>query len=180
VLAGATLGINIVSGVPGSLVGAGGPIITAEVSHGMYAAGLREAQTQAAAWHRVPALVLHATLIATAWRHPATAGGPVVLLVRWTMPDGSSRAGQTGYAKKAAVGSIVTVWIDGSGRLTHSPFSHAGVLDRAIGAAVVTPAVLALLLCAAGSAVTQVLNRRRLMSWEVDWLAVEPRWTRRR
>jgi hypothetical protein len=157
----------------------GGPIGTATIAHGVYAAGLREARVQAAAWHRVPAIVLRATTIATAWRHPAATGGPVVLSVRWTMPDGSFRTGQTGYARNAAAGSTVTVWTGGSGRLTHPPFSHAAALDRAVGAAIVTPAVLALLLCAADWAVAQVLDRRRLMSWEADWLTVEPQWTRR-
>jgi hypothetical protein len=157
----------------------GGPAVTATIAHGVYAAGLREAWVQAAAWHRVPAVVLRATAIATAWRHPPAAGGPAVVSVRWTTPAGSSRTGKTGYARNAAVGSTVTVWADGSGRLRHPPFSHADVLDRAVGAAVVTPAVLALLLCAAGWAVARILDRRRLASWEADWLAVEPQWTRR-
>jgi len=59
----------------------GCPAATGDACHGVYAAGLREGRAEAAAGHRVPAVVLHATFIATAWRHPATPGGPARLSV---------------------------------------------------------------------------------------------------
>jgi hypothetical protein len=77
-------------------------------------------------------------------------------------------------------GSIVTVWIDASGRLTRPPLTRAAVVDHVIGAAILTPASLALPLCVAGWAVSLLLDRRRRTRWEEDWLAVEPQWTRRR
>jgi len=77
-------------------------------------------------------------------------------------------------------GSIVTVWIDASGRPAHAPLTHADVVARVIGAAITTPVVLALLLCSVGWAASRVLDRHRLALWEADWLAVEPRWTKRR
>jgi hypothetical protein len=158
----------------------GGPVATACVSHGVYAAGLRTGRAQAAAWHRVPALVLHVSLIAAAWRHPPRPSGPATLSVRWAAPDRSSRTGEIGYGRHAVVGGTVTVWIDASGRLTHSPLTHADVVDHVVGAAVVTPLVLALVLCAAGWAASRVLDRRRLARWDAEWLAVEPRWTKKR
>jgi hypothetical protein len=158
----------------------GGPIATVYVGHGVYAAGLRTGRAQAAAWQRVPALVLHVKLVATAWRHPPGPGGPATLSVRWTAPDGSARTGKIGSGVDARVGGMVTVWIDASGRLAHARLTHADVVDHVIGAAVATPVVLAVLLCVVGWAASRVLDRHRLARWEADWLAVEPQWTRRR
>jgi hypothetical protein len=156
----------------------GGPVATAYVCHGVYVAGLRTGRAQAATWHRVPALVLHSTLVRTAWRHPAQP--PALLSVRWATRDGSPRTGEIPSGRDTALGGIVTVWIDASGRLTHSPVTRADVVDHVIGAAVVTPVVLALLLCVAGRAASLALDRHRLACWEADWLVVEPQWTRRR
>jgi hypothetical protein len=158
----------------------GGPAATAAFWHGVYVAGVRTGRAQAAAWHRVPAVVLHVTFIATAWRHPLPAGGPARLLVRWATPAGPSRTGETGYGGAAAPGRVVTVWVDASGRLAHPPLTHADVVDHVIGAAIATPAALALVLWVAGWAVSRALDRRRLARWEADWLAVEPVWTKNR
>ena len=46
---------------------AGAPIAALYASHGIYVSGLRTGQAQAAAWHRVPAVVLRAIPIATGW-----------------------------------------------------------------------------------------------------------------
>ena len=157
----------------------GGPAITAYISHEVYVAGLQTGRAQAAAWHRVPARVLHVTWIVTGWRHPP-AGGPATLRVRWVTSGGSSRTGQVISARHAVAGSTVTVWIDASGRLAHPPLTRADSADRAIGAAVATPALLALLLWVTARAASLVLDRHRLARWEADWLAVEPQWTKKR
>jgi hypothetical protein len=102
------------------------------------------------------------------------------LRVRWQTPSGSSRTGQVTSARHAVAGSTVTVWIDASGRLTHPPLTRAESADRAIGAAVATPAALALLLCVAGRVGSLLLDRHRLARWEADWLVVEPQWTKKR
>jgi hypothetical protein len=157
----------------------GGPVMTAYVSHEVYLAGLQTGRAQAAAWHRVPALVVHVRAIPAAWRHPAI-DGLVAWRVRWTTPSGSSRTGEITSARHVVAGSTVTVWIDASGRLAHPPFTRADSADRAIGAAVATPALLALLLWIAARAASLVLDRHRLTRWEADWLVVEPQWTKGR
>ena len=157
----------------------GAPVVTAYVSHQVYLAGLRTARAQAAAWHQVPALVQHVTVVATPWRHPASSG-PEALQVRWAMPDGSSRTGDLAWGAGAAAGSTITVWIDASGRLAHPPLTDAAAVAHLIGTAVAVPAVLALLLWAAARTASLLLDRHRMASWEADWLAVEPRWSRRR
>jgi hypothetical protein len=157
----------------------GGPVITAYISHEVYVAGLQTGRAQATAWHPVPARVLHVRLIPACWRHPP-AGGPATLRVRWQTPGGSSRTGQVTSSSHTVAGSTVTVWIDASGRLAHPPLTRTASADRAIGAAVATPVVLALLLCIAGRAGSLVLDRHRLARWEADWLVVEPQWTKKR
>jgi hypothetical protein len=158
----------------------GGPAVTACACHVAYVAGLRSGQAQAAALHRVPAVVLHVILIATAWRHPPAMGGPALLSVQWTAPSQSSRTGLIRYGGHADVGSVVMISVDASGRLARAPHSHASAADRAIGAAAVTPMILALGLCAVYLAGSRILDRRRLAGWEAEWLSVEPRWTKRR
>jgi hypothetical protein len=157
----------------------GGPVITAYVGHEVYIAGLQTGRAQAAAWRRVPARVLHVTWVVAGWRHPPPVG-PAALRVRWTAPSGSSRTGQVTSTSHAVAGSTVTVWIDASGRLTHPPLTRTASTDRAIGAAIATPAVLALMLYVAGRVTSLVLDRRRLARWAADWLVVEPQWTKKR
>jgi hypothetical protein len=155
-----------------------GPLAASSVGHHVFAAGMQTARAQAAARQRVPAVVVHVTLLATAWKHP-TLSGPATLSVRWTAPGGVLRTGQITSASHAA-GSTVTVWIDRSGQLAHPPLTRTEITDHAIGAAAATVLVLALLLCLASRAASLAFDRSRLARWEADWLAVEPHWTNRR
>ena len=84
------------------------------------------------------------------------------------MPDGWSPTGEMASGGHAVAGSVVTVWIDASGRLALSPLTHADLVARVIGAAVLTPVVLALVLCMAGWAASRALDRHRLARWERD------------
>jgi len=78
----------IVRAVPLAVFVLGAPVATAYVGRGVSAAGLRAGPAQAAACHRAPAAVLHAAQIATVWRHAPVAGGPAMLSVQWTTPEG--------------------------------------------------------------------------------------------
>jgi hypothetical protein len=158
----------------------GGPVATVDVCHGVDVAGLRAGRAQAAAWHAVPAVVLHVTPIAAAWRHPLGTGGPARLSVQWAAPDGSLRTGEIGSGLNAGAGGIVTVWVNVSGQLGHAPLTHADVAAHVVGAAVATPLALALLLCLIWRAASLAFDRHRLARWEADWLAVEAQWSGRR
>ncbi|HEX9353130.1 MAG TPA: hypothetical protein VF933_04855 [Streptosporangiaceae bacterium] len=157
---------------------AGAPAAAWYVSHGIYVSGLRAGQVQAAAWHRVSAVVLRVTPIARGWRRSMPL--PAEMSLRWAAPAGAWRTGEIVVARHAAPGSTVTVWVDGKGRLAHPPLSRAEVTDQVIRAAVAVPVALALVLAAVDGVVSLLLDRHRLACWEVDWGAVEPRWTRRR
>jgi hypothetical protein len=162
----------------GSLV-IGGPIATTYAGHAAYVSAVRSGQAQTAAWHRVPALILHVKPIATLRQSPV-AIGPATLSVRWTTPQGPPRTGEISGRTDAAAGSMMTVWIDKTGRLTTPPLSRADIVDHAIDAVAVTAAALILLLSAVSWMASLVLDRCRLARWEADWLAVEPQWTKRR
>jgi hypothetical protein len=157
---------------------AGAPAAAVQVGHGVYVSGLRAGQAQTAAWHRVPAVVLGAAPMTAGWLRPRPS--PVVLSVRWVLPGGAARTGEITSGEKRAAGSILPVWIDARGRLTHPPRSRLDVAGQAIGAAAVTSAVLALALAAAGKVISRLLDRYRLARWAEDWSAVEPQWTGRR
>jgi hypothetical protein len=157
---------------------AGAPAVALHASHAIYVSGLRAVQAQAAARHRVPAVVLRATPVATGWSRPRSS--PEVLSLRWMSPGGSPRTVGITVAGNAVAGSTMTVWIDEKGRLAHPPLSRAEVTSEVIRAAVAAPVALALLLAAVNGMVSLLLDKHRLASWEVDWSAVEPQWTRRR
>ena len=156
----------------------GAPAAAVQVGDGVYVSGLRAGRAQTAAWHRVPAIVLRAAPMTAGWLRPRPS--PVVLSVRWVLPGGVARTGEITSGEKRAAGSILPVWIDARGRLTHPPQSRLDVVGQAIGAGAVTSAVLALVLAAVGGVISRLLDRYRLARWAEDWSAVEPQWTGRR
>jgi len=156
---------------------AGAPAAAFYAGHGVYASGLRAAQAQAAC-HRVPAVIVGVTPVATGW---ARTGPPrVQLSVRWAVPGGSWRTGEIVRAEKAVTGTATVVCIGRDGGLAGPPLSRDQVTDRAVFTGAVAAAAAALLLAVADRVASCVLDRRRLAYWEADWSATEPRWTRRR
>jgi hypothetical protein len=98
--------------------------------------------------------------------------------VRWTGPDGTIRSGTVPVALGTRAGSTVTVWLDEHGTLTSPPRRRNSALDAAVAATFAVTAVIAFL----GSVrriVIWRLDRRRLRSWETEWLIFGPRWSRR-
>jgi hypothetical protein len=155
----------------------GAPTTAVWIGYAVYTSGLQGGRAQAAAWHRVPAVVLHKAAVVTAWYR--TVPPPEQVSLRWTTPAGSSRTGEMTVFEKVRPGSTISVWIDSRGWLTHPPWSRAQIIGRTAGAAVAAPAALALLLAIVGSVTSLVLDKRRLARWEADWSAVEPQWTGR-
>lgn len=136
----------------------------------------RTAQAQASDYHYVTA-----TLISSAPQVTAdTARGTVSWVrARWTAPDGSPRTGEIQAPAGAPAHSTVRVWIDGTGKLTAAPITHAQITGRVITAAILTVVTLLLLLIVVLAVVHRLLERRRMSDWEQSWSAVEPLWTRR-
>ena len=89
---------------------AGAPFAAMSVSHATYVSGLRAGQAQLAAWHRVPAVVLRVTPIATGWS--CSLWSPARLSVGWAAPGGSWQTGEVTVMGGAVAGRTMTVWID--------------------------------------------------------------------
>jgi hypothetical protein len=95
---------------------------------------------------------------------------------RWDTAGDSARTGQVPAPAGSPAGSVVTVWLDASGRVT-SPPEPGQFADDAALAAVLTLVAVALALRAALQLTRRFLNRRRLAAWEAAWSAIGPRWT---
>jgi hypothetical protein len=119
-----------------------------------------------AAWHADPA----------AYGQPAP--DAVLVLVSWSRRDGVVVTGTAAAPVGQRAGSTVRIWIDDGGAQSSPPAQRSPRADATVAA------VLAVLLVTGGFAgvrqiVRSMLNRRRLRSWQAEWRAVEPRWSRR-
>jgi hypothetical protein len=153
---------------------AGAPFAAHAAGSWTYAVSAREAQAQQAALHQVPATLLQA---AKPWS--VTVGGSEAE-ARWRAPDGQVRTAQLVVPVGAAAGSTVTVWADQAGHLTDPPLQHSQVVGRADMSQALAVASLAATLILVGWLGRRALDRRRLASWDADWLATGPRWTPQR
>jgi hypothetical protein len=155
-----------------------GPLAAIAVGHWASDSGAAAARAQAAAEHRIRAVLLS--------NAPAATNYPVVgnsvdawVRARWTAPDGTLRAGAVQAAAGARAGSIVIVWSDASGTLAGPPIGPAQILSRVITFVTVTSAALAIFLLSVLWLTRRALDRRRLAAWETGWTAVGPQWSRR-
>jgi len=96
---------------------------------------------------------------------------------RWIV-GGRPNVGQIPVASGSRAGSSAPVWLDRAGHVRIPPLTAGQARDRVITAASAALAALAVLLAALALAYRRVLTRRRLASWEADWLSVSPLWSR--
>ena len=142
------------------------------------------AETRASAWekqhHRpVPAvLVQDVPVVAGADGEvppaPATTPAPA----RWTGPDGTVRSGAAPAPPGTRAGSTVTIWVDEHGTAVSPPRRQSPAMDASTAAALAVAGLVALL-AGLRRIVIWRLDKRRLRSWEAEWLIVGPRWSRR-
>jgi hypothetical protein len=135
------------------------------------------AETSVSAWHlhAVRAVLLQPATTAISPYAAAYQGRLVWVTARWDA-DGSTRTGQVPAPAGSPVGSVVSVWLDASGRVTSPPEPGRFANDTAL-AAVMTLVAVALALRAALQLTRRCLNRRRPAAWEAAWSAIGPRWT---
>jgi hypothetical protein len=168
---------TVVLGILLTVFLAGAPFAAHAVGGRVYTSTARDAQTQLATLHRVPA-----TLLQAAPSSNADAGGDTVPAVsaRWRAPDGQVRTGSVYVPGGAATGSTVPVWINQSGQQAAPPLGPGQITDRVQLAEELTVITLAVVLVIVGGLVHRRLNARRLAGWDADWLAHGPRWSPRR
>jgi len=155
----------------------GAPLAGLAAGQAAAAGGLRIERAQAA-WHQVTAVLLRKAPESV---HPMFQVSLEPLVpARWRTPDGTARTGEVYAPAGAAAGSMVTVWIDGSGRPTVSPLQRGDVIEATALAASLAAVAVAAVLALLGLLARWVLDRRRLAAWEARWAVTGPQWTRRR
>ena len=120
--------------------------------------------------------VLLQKAIAPARPAPAVRDVQVWVRARWESAGGSARTGEVPAPAGAPAGTVVTIWLNASGRVTGPP--QPGVAaSAAVMTAVMTLAIMAFALLATLRLIQRFLNWRRLAAWEAAWRATGPRWT---
>ena len=131
----------------------------------------------AAQSHAVQAVLLQ-TATAPAGRAVAVRGAQVRVSARWEGAGGATRTGEVPAPAGAPAGTVVTIWLDASGRVTGPP-RPGEFADEAVASAVITLIAVALALLAVLRLIQRFLNWRHLAAWEAAWRSIGPRWTAR-
>jgi len=96
--------------------------------------------------------------------------------VSWTLPDGSSRTGNTLVDTGLKAGSHIVVYTDRQGQLsTQPPSPSAGDVEAAVLGTTAGLGVTGLAL-GAGALARVRLDRRRFRQWGSEWAMVGPKW----
>jgi hypothetical protein len=127
-------------------------------------------------WHRVTGIVL-APAPGAAQAGNGASNWTVTAPVQWTV-SGQTHTADLPVPAATAKGSHVPVWLDQAGK-PEIPLTAVQAGDRAIADTLVALAALAVALAGLAWLGRRILDRRRLAGWEVEWLAVGPRWSRR-
>jgi hypothetical protein len=157
-----------------------GPLAAIGAGNWMYHAARTEARTQAAERHSVQAVLLEPTpppaftMAAIHWTDQSW------VLARWQDAGAAARTGEVRAASGLPAGSVVSVWLDASGKVTGPPLRPGQITDRTVAAVLSVPVVLALSLLTALLLAHRIADRRRLAAWDAAWSMVGPHWTRRR
>jgi hypothetical protein len=128
-------------------------------------------------WREVPAVLLRSVPAPESFADSVF--GYSWVPARWTAPNGQARSGDIPVEVGLAAGRKVLLWVDAAGRPTDAPLTHRAVLARAASAAAVATAVLLIALSCLALVVRWLLDRRRLIDWELAWAIVGPQWTKR-
>ncbi len=157
----------------------GGPLVALGVGSWMHHAATAEARRQAAQRHTARAVLLEPTPPPVATMAIPRWGDQAWVRARWEVNGAATRTGHVLATLGLPAGSLVTIWLDASGRLTVPPLQPGQITDRTVAVAALAPAILAIALLAALWLARRLVNRRRLADWDAAWSAVGPEWTRR-
>jgi len=153
-----------------------GPLAAISAGQWVHNTGMTEARAQAARTHGVRAVLLQPVSPA-AGLAVARRGSKAWVRARWEGPGVPPRTGRVRAPVGAASGSVVTLWLDASGKLAAPPLEPGQVITRTVMVAALTPVLVAFALTAALRLTQLLLRRRRLAAWDAAWLTVGPRWT---
>jgi hypothetical protein len=156
----------------------GAPLASVAAGRWVHHGGLLEQRAQQS-WHQVPAVLLNSAPVQRTLYLRASLDTQVMALARWTGPGGRQVTGKVPVAPGTLAGRRLQVWVNRSGQPTGPPLPNTELVRRVVGAQLLGPAVLAVLLIGVGGLVRLLMNRRRLAAWETGWAYTGPRWSRR-
>ena len=153
-----------------------GPV--AVLAAGGWSHQMRAAQigARAAPVHAVRAVLLQQARAAIVLNAPY-GGGQVWVRARWKIPGARARTGEVPAPPGSPAGSVVTVWLTTSDRVTAPPPEPGQSTAETALTVMIMLAAVALALVAVLRFVQRFLNWRRLAAWEAAWSAIGPRWT---
>ena len=156
---------------------AGAPLASVAAGRWVQHGGLLEQRAQQS-WHQVPAVLLKTAPVQRTLYLRASLDTEVLALAAWTGPGGRHVTGKVPVAPGTLAGRRLQVWVDRSGQPTGSPLPNSELVRRVLGAQILAPVGLAVLLLGVGGVIRLLMNRRRLAAWETGWAYTGPRWTR--
>lgn len=162
----------------GAALWVGAPLAGVFVGYHTHHETLLEADRQRAVSQAVRATLSRNTPATGASAGGAASVSKVLGPVRWTTADGRGGTGVARVAAGSRAGATVTVWLDGEGRITAPPPSHADAWARGTGTGIATTAAVAVMVGGAWLTVRGVAHRRRMAEWEREWAMTGPQWDR--
>jgi hypothetical protein len=150
------------------------PLVSIWTGHLADAAGLREQRAERS-WHPVQAVLEQSAAAGLASQNGAW--GAAWVDARWDAPGSKPHTGIVAVGLTAKAGQRVTIWVTGSGQITHPPLSHDDVLDGIANAVLATVAGLGVVLGLGAAVMRAAVSRRRMAAWTRDWEIIGPRWT---
>jgi hypothetical protein len=127
-------------------------------------------------WHEVTAVLLRPVPGPAESNHGANTW-LTWTLAKWTF-DGQRHTGDVPAAANLSTGSKQAVWLNQAGQPQVPPLTPGQVWDRAAADTLMALGGLAVLLAGSCWLTRRALYRRRLASWELEWLTVGPLWSR--
>jgi hypothetical protein len=153
-----------------------GPIAAQAAAGWVHQAGTPGRGAGAAPAHAVKAVLLQPAAAVHAGAAPGS-GAQVRVRARWQDPGGPARTGEVLAPRGSPAGSVVTVWVDASGRVAAPPPEPGQPRNETLLAVIMTLVAVAVALLVVLRLSQLFLNWRRLAAWEAAWSAIAPRWT---
>jgi hypothetical protein len=156
------------------------PLLGVYTGSRTYASEARAARAATQGLTRVDAVLLEDTANYTPAANFSTTADQIAVKARWTGPDMIVHEGRITPTERGRAGAVVPVWIDGGGNAVDAPLQLRQVTEKAVGIGTSTTFGLAIALLAGWLYVRFLFHRRKMLSWQRAWAAVEPRWSGRR
>jgi len=158
---------------------AAAPVLTAVAGHWARNAGISEQRAERG-WRQVTATLLVPGPATGRNRTFPAAPMMVRATAQWRAPDGQLRTGLVPVIPGVRAGSTVPVWVNAAGFPGRQPLRTAQREQKAALAELVTICALAVAACLIADTGRKMFDRRRLASWDKEWRAIGPLWSRQR